>query len=219
MRIKRLSLLTVLFSFIFVFTFSLTVFARIEHNVIYSLDGKIQIERHIGLSKIDTAQAVKIEGDGELERSSSILLKEREVNVEETNNFTTAESALENLTVTSIIKLCSPSESVYSSTKYISGYRSTISREVAEQVWMIQVEAKSGELGELNQKFTAGKHPEYSFEIEQSAAVTDGKIKKYIDVRSLCSNEYLYENFSIIGKAKIKETFKLDVIPGWYKLF
>lgn len=64
------------------------------------------------------------------------------------------------------------------------------------------------------------------FNIEQLAHTTGGILKRYIDISSLWSHGYLHEDMSVVGEAKIEESFSMDNLsPGsdasitWYDLF
>ncbi len=64
------------------------------------------------------------------------------------------------------------------------------------------------------------------FHIEQKAETTGGTTKRYIDISSPWTGAYHYEDMTIEGKARIKESFQMDnLAPGaeaetlWQALF
>ncbi len=64
------------------------------------------------------------------------------------------------------------------------------------------------------------------FHIEQLAYVSGGKLSRYIDISSPWSHGYLHEDMSVIGEAKVEESFSMDNLsPGseaaitWHDLF
>ncbi len=205
---KVRSLITVAVITIFILTLSLPAFARISHSVTYEFEGQIKLERYIIIGESGTAHSVKIEGDGALERTSDVSVINNRVVVEETNDFSTAENALRNLTVTSVIDFGNSSK-----------ITCTESERIVEQVWAVQVGSKPGHSGELNQDFVLISSPNHVLEIDQVIATTEGEIKRYIDVKSCYSDECLYENLSLIGRGRLSEKIKLEVASSWLGLF
>ncbi|MGM0653667.1 MAG: hypothetical protein ACQES4_12950, partial [Bacillota bacterium] len=53
------------------------------------------------------------------------------------------------------------------------------------------------------------------FHVEQLAHTTGGTLRRYIDISSPWSHGYLSENMSVIGEAKIEESFSMEnLAPG-----
>lgn len=114
---------------------------------------------------------------------------------------------------------------------------------LTEQYWAVQVQANPGSAGNLQQNGEAAYGPYGNlydkdvrrggkyfvgdfFNISQHSRVNDGTIKRYIDISSPVSHGYLHEDMSVIGKASIREAFRLTnysagsgVSGKWYNLF
>ncbi len=76
----------------------------------------------------------------------------------------------------------------------------------AEQVFAVSIEAEPGESGRLAQDISAAgedEDGERSFAVEQYAFTSDGTVKRYIDLIDPASKEYIYEETTIEGYARI----------------
>jgi hypothetical protein len=93
------------------------VFAQnsyLHHSALYSAEGSIDLKKQAG-HRCNSGAEMKqlVTGDGYLSKSSDIYLISGLLDVDDNNEIKTAESALENLTVTSAILLCAPPKLVF----------------------------------------------------------------------------------------------------------
>jgi len=119
--VKKRTLVAAVLAVVFVLALATPVFAM-THSATYEWDGTVTMERQVGhFCNTGAEQKVAIYGDGKMERSSDATMSKGIVTVEETNDFVTAEDATNNLTVTSVIRLCAPPKTEYTTTRYVYG--------------------------------------------------------------------------------------------------
>jgi len=106
----------------FLLSFAAPAFAM-THDAVYEWDGTAEtFERQVGhFCNTGAEQKVAISGDGYMERSSTATLSKGKITVDETSDFVTAEDATNNLTVTSVIKLCVPPKIEEVVTEFVYG--------------------------------------------------------------------------------------------------
>jgi hypothetical protein len=115
--IKHITVVVVLF-FLAINLFS-PVFANdseMIHSATYSIDGLINYKKQSGhLCNTGAEMKQTISGKGQLEKVMSLVLVKGKLTVSDNNDFVTDLNTLNNLTVTSAIKLCTPPKAFYSS--------------------------------------------------------------------------------------------------------
>ncbi len=153
------------------------------HSVSYNMDGRVNFQKQAG-HFCNTGAEMKqtITGDGSVEKFSNIVMQEGYLQVVDQNDWLTAADAVNNLIVTTSIKLCSPPKYVYeddNDNEAVVAYRQSrdahapmrydqdgmpdfSDREAAEswdaltdQIWAVQVEANPGKAGHLHSEFDA----------------------------------------------------------------
>ena len=106
---------------VFVLALATPAFAM-THTADYEWDGSVDMERQVGhWCNTGAEQKVAISGDGTMERVSTATMAKGKLTVDEASDFVTAEDAAENLSVTSVIELCAPPKTEYTTTEYVYG--------------------------------------------------------------------------------------------------
>ena len=107
---------------------------------------------------------------------------------------------------------------------------------LTRQIWAVSVSAYPGESASLSMSGEAAygnpanvDDEDYVgnyFNIEQETYVSQGETKRYIDISSPESNGYLYEDTTVVGMAKIVDSFSMMNTPAgsesattWWDLF
>lgn len=157
------------------------------HTITYDMEGIIDYKKQAG-HFCNTGAEMKqvITGQGSMAKASDILMKEGYIDIDDENDWITSEDALENLIVTTTIRLCSPPKFVYGDEEVpvaIAAVRRAFlpvrfdgvntpdfsDRLEAEnwdsltmQIWAVSVEANPGSSGQLNMDFDAayGESPQ-----------------------------------------------------------
>jgi len=110
---KALAIVAAVF---FVLVIAAPVFAYgLIHEPVYRMDGIIDYKRQVG-HECNTGAVMKqlIEGEGEMTKKTEIKLKAGYMEVNDAQDWITAEEAIKNLAATSVIELCAPAKHVYS---------------------------------------------------------------------------------------------------------
>jgi len=195
--------------------------AYIGHSVQYSVDGNINLEKQAG-HELSTGARMRqvITGEGSMSKESAILMHQGNIRVMDEQDWQTAEDALRNLKVTTSIKLTTPSITENDAA-------------LTHQIWAVSVAASPGHSGQLYQDFEAsfepglfeelfGRDNDY-FIIEQQAGMSEGTLRRYIDISSPVSGGLLYEDMRVDGMAYVNEVFSLINTRGvdtfWHELF
>ncbi len=195
--------------------------AYIGHSVQYSFDGTIDLKKQAG-HELSTGARMRqvITGEGSMTKESAILMHQGNIRVMDEQDWQTAEDALRNLKVTTSIKLTTPP---------------IIENDDAltHQIWAVSVEASPGHTGQLYQDFEASFEPglfeelfgldnDY-FIIEQQAGVSEGTLRRFIDISSPVSGGLLHEDMRVDGTAFVSEAFSSINTRGvdsiWHELF
>jgi len=89
------------------------VFAQeMTHNAEYKMDGSIDIEKQVGhLCNTGAEMKQTIKGEGEMTKVMDTVQVAGKITVSDAQDWVTAEDAVRNLTVTSVISLCAPAKS------------------------------------------------------------------------------------------------------------
>lgn len=150
------------------------------HSINYNLEGRINFRRHAG-HFCNTGAEMKqvITGEGTITKESAIIMQEGFLTVMDDQDFTTAEDAVQNLVVTTSIKLCTPPKYVYGDGEVPVEWQTvrdafipvTYDGETApdfsdrdmaddwdaltDQIWAVRVEANPGATGHLYTDFDA----------------------------------------------------------------
>ena len=107
---------------------------------------------------------------------------------------------------------------------------------LTDQIWASYVSADPGQIvsvstsGEAAYGLPANADDEDYvgdyFNIEQQTYVSSGETKRHIDISSPVSHAYLSESMSVIGMAKITDSFSMENLPvgsavatSWWDLF
>ena len=102
----KTKIVSALLAAVFVITLAAPVFAGIDYSAEYELAGRIDFKRQAGhLCNTGAEQKQTITGDGEISKTSNIVMNSGRLTVDDTNDFVSGETSL---TVTSVIKLCAP---------------------------------------------------------------------------------------------------------------
>jgi len=85
-----------------------------EQNISYFAEGSIDLKKQVG-HNCNTGAEIKqlVTGEGYLSKTADIYMINGLLTVDDKNEIKTAESAIENLAVTSTIKLCSPPKRIF----------------------------------------------------------------------------------------------------------
>ncbi len=335
---------------VFVLSMAVPAFASdMTLNTTYKMDGTIDLEKQVGhLCNTGAQMNQTISGEGEMEKTMNTTQIAGRVTVDDSQDFVTAEDAVENLSVTSSIRLCAPAKHELSAEERtyldefhqdhipadawqttwadtmvpdaLRGYwnlgwdswegvdlrdqlmdaaptatwRAAIAATpdgqledliathynaapwleqflvyttwdytaLTTQTWAAYVEAEPGEMGTLTQDFEAAYgwydeqpvtetfggrpdqwgfvgDPDYGwaiatgddyvgnyFNIDQLAYVSDGEVRRFIDISSPFSHAFVHEDMSVVGMAEIEDVFAMDniepgeeAVPDWWDLF
>ena len=100
----------VVVAIVFVLAFAAPVFAQdMTHNAVYEMDGTIDMEKQVGhLCNTGAEMKQTIEGEGAMTKVMDTAQVKGVLTVSDDNDWVTAEDAVRNLTVTSVIELCAP---------------------------------------------------------------------------------------------------------------
>ena len=116
-------ILAVTLAIVFVLALAAPVFAQsMSHNASYKMDGTIDLEKQVG-HICNTAFEMKqtITGEGEMDKVMDFVQVAGRTTLNDKNDFVTAEDAVRNLTVTSVIELCAPAKHEYDRYDWIFG--------------------------------------------------------------------------------------------------
>ena len=115
--------LAVTVAVVFVLAFAAPVFAQsMEHNATYKMDGTIDLEKQVGhLCNTGAEMKQTISGEGEMDKVMDTAQVAGRLTVDDDQDWVTAEDAVRNLTVTSVIELCAPAKHEYERTDWIFG--------------------------------------------------------------------------------------------------
>ena len=165
-----------------VLAFAAPVFAEMDHSAEYDLDGTIDLEKQVGhICNTGAEMKQTIEGEGEITKLMDTNQVEGVITVDDQQDWVTAEDAVDNLTVTSVIELCAPSKTVYDDedadedgdtipvellynddlidegdNDFLDAAADPDNQEaLTDQIWAAQVEADPGYSGGLEQSFEA----------------------------------------------------------------
>jgi len=119
--VKKTVALTV--AVIFVLAFATPVFAQsMDHNATYKMDGTIDLEKQVGhLCNTGAEMKQTIAGEGEMTKVMDTAQVRGVLTVSDDQDWVTAEDAVDNLTVTSVIELCAPPKYEATSAEYVYG--------------------------------------------------------------------------------------------------
>jgi len=172
----------------FVLAFAAPVFAQnMDWDTTYNMDGTIDIEKQVGhLCNTGASLKQTVEGEGEMTKVITTSQVEGVLTVDDMNDWVTAEDAVNNLTVTSVIELCAPAKHVYTeddtdwpeaaipvrglyplaygeddweTTDLDGTFDPDFFEALTDQIWAVQVEADPGFSGGLTQDFEAAYGP------------------------------------------------------------
>jgi len=158
---------------------------NLGHSVDYNMDGRVELQKQAG-HEYETGARMRqvISGQGEVEKQSNIVMEEGYLQVEDNQDWFTADDNLRNLTVTTSIKLFTPAKYVYGSEEAVvwwedvyeafspvyyegdgdpdfSAKRSSSQWDaLTSQIWAVQSSANPGESGQLKTDFVASYGPE-----------------------------------------------------------
>jgi len=110
----------VVVAIVFVLAFAAPVFAQdMSHNAVYKMDGTIDIEKQVGhLCNTGAEMKQVIAGEGEMDKVMDVHMKRYVLTVDDKNDFVTADDAVRNLSVISVIELCAPAKHEYDVTDF-----------------------------------------------------------------------------------------------------
>ena len=118
---KKRGLVAAALTVVFVLALATPVFAM-THSATYEWDGTVDMEKQVGhLCNTGGEMKQTIAGDGKMEKSMDVSMSRYKLTVEDGNDFVTAEDAVNNLTVTSVVELCAPPKTLYTTTEYVYG--------------------------------------------------------------------------------------------------
>lgn len=216
MRLKDLCIyLLVVF---FILGFSLPVFAApIYHHKIYDLDGRLLL-RYLAGNPYDEGGVYQslVKGQGQLERIESVALGSAAIAVDTESSWTAADS-LRGLTVASALEQY----------RNLSGHEVDPTDEVyrkPDNLFAISIRANRGEQGYLSQQFEATGTGRFdnTFSINQTAGVTDGVVRRYIDITHIGGTEEdpesdyrIYEDSVIRGYALMRDYIGPSEVPDF----
>ncbi len=174
----------VLLTLILVFGFAFTAAGYMSHDADYNMDGRIEMQKQAG-HEYETGARMRqeISGQGDMSKQSTISMEEGYLQVEDDQDWLTAEDALRNLTVTTSIRLFTPAKYVYGTEEAVVWWedvyealspvyyegdgdpdfsarrRSHRWDALTSQTWAVQVSANPGEAGQLSSDFEAAYGP------------------------------------------------------------
>ncbi len=123
----------------------------LAHVADYNLSGNIWLKKQAEhICNTGAEQKQTIVGTGNLEKEMSISMIKGRITVDDDNDFPTAENALQNFVITSVIKLCSPPKHTYefntvNAAVAINAYYRESDR---PRVWSLQEDGSVGWSGE-----------------------------------------------------------------------
>ena len=129
--------LTIALTAVCIMTLAVSVFAQdMTHDAIYEMDGMIDIEKQVGhLCNTGAELKQTIYGQGEMSKVMDTIQVQSKITVDDKQDWVTAEDAVFNLTVTSVIELCAPPKHEYTTTRYLPVYEvEEEEEEVVEEV-------------------------------------------------------------------------------------
>ena len=110
---KKRTLVAAALAVVFVLALAAPAFAM-THSATYEWDGTVSMEKQVGhLCNTGAEMKQDITGDGKMDKTMDIDMSKGILTVDDKNDFVTAEDAVDNLTVTSVIELCAPPKYVY----------------------------------------------------------------------------------------------------------
>jgi len=174
---------------VFVLAFAAPVFAQdMNWSTVYEMDGSIDLEKQVGhICNTGAQMKQTIEGEGEMSKVMDTAQVAGVLTVTDDQDWVTAEDAVRNLTVTSVIELCAPAKNVYTDEDsthpdvvipvewlYLANEEIVDGKDLGDlslpfdpdefealtdQIWAVQVEADAGFSGGLTQDFEAAYGP------------------------------------------------------------
>jgi hypothetical protein len=150
------------------------------HSVEYSFDGRIDQRKQAGHELGSGARMRQvIRGEGTMAKETDILMQRGRIQVDDRQDWVTAEEAIRNLAVTTSIKLATPPMFVYSDPEAVVWWEDVFEafspvffdgesipdlsarlrarrwNALTDQVWAVSVEANPGHMGQLSSEFEA----------------------------------------------------------------
>ena len=115
--------LAVTVAVVFVLAFAAPVFAQsMDHNATYKMDGTIDLEKQVGhLCNTGAEMKQTIHGEGEMDKVMDTSQVQGVLTVSDEQDWITAEDAVRNLTVTSVIELCAPPKHEATAEEFVYG--------------------------------------------------------------------------------------------------
>ncbi len=118
---KKRTLVAAALAVVFVLALAAPAFAM-THSATYEWDGTVDMEKQVGhLCNTGAEMKQDITGDGKMDKTMDVDMSKGILTVDDKNDFVTAEDAVDNLTVTSVIELCAPAKQEYATTNYVYG--------------------------------------------------------------------------------------------------
>ena len=113
----------VVLAIVFVLAFAVPVFAQnMTHNAVYKMDGSIDLEKQVGhLCNTGLEAKQTITGEGVMDKVMDVAMEQYVATVSDHMDWVTAEDAVRNLTVTSVIELCAPPKYTLDTAEYVYG--------------------------------------------------------------------------------------------------
>ena len=142
--------LAVTVAVVFVLAFAAPVFAQsMDHNATYKMDGSIDLEKQVGhLCNTGAEMKQTIHGEGEMDKVMDTSQVQGVLTVSDEQDWVTAEDAVRNLTVTSVIELCAPPKTEFDATDY--AYSTDVEGTPIDQwVWLVDWPASAWDGEEL----------------------------------------------------------------------
>ena len=104
---------------VFVLAFAVPAFAQdMTHNATYKMDGTISLVKQVGhVCNTGAQMNQNIGGQGEMEKVMNTAQIQGRITVDDSNDFVTAEDAVNNLFVRSGVQLCAPGKHTASATE------------------------------------------------------------------------------------------------------
>jgi len=144
-------------------------FSTMEHSIRYHGDGDLTLYKQAGhLCNTGAQMDQVIEGKGSLTKYTTIYMQKNYLQVVDNNDWITAADAVENLTVTTSIRLCSPAKHVYHDGTPVAeellfpllylGVDAPI-YPLTSQVWETSIAVAPGYVGRLHTGFDAAHGP------------------------------------------------------------
>jgi len=125
---------------VFMLAFAAPIFAQdMTWDTTYEMDGDIDIEKQVGhLCNTGAEFKQTIKGEGEMSKVIDTAQVAGKLTVSDSQDWVTAEDAVRNLTVTSVIELCAPAKSVLGEVNLLN---------YISEDWLDVVETNSGLTG------------------------------------------------------------------------